>query len=188
MNRTVIFLITISIFSIPPDIDICRNLDKNQRKVLHAKNIWRLKSLDLGLDAAIDHECWSEAVEFGKGFIEGLKWVLILILIRNKSWPSKFFFFRYYTSEFNPLVGIAQLKIGKIYPHLNEFQSAIHHIREAGDVLKVTHGDQSRHMRDFVRPLLAETQFLLEESQRIQRPPSDDEDEEEEEGGKWVRK
>lgn len=29
--------------------------------------------MDLGLDAAIDHECWSEAVEFGKKFIDGLK-------------------------------------------------------------------------------------------------------------------
>jgi hypothetical protein len=55
------------------DIDVCRNLDKNQNKVLHARNIWRLKSLDLALDAAIDHECWAEAVEFGKKFIDGLK-------------------------------------------------------------------------------------------------------------------
>jgi hypothetical protein len=77
------------------------------------------------------------------------------------------------------LVGIAQLKLGKIYPHLNEFQTALRHTREAGEVLKVTHGDQSRHMRDFVRPLLAETQCMLEQSQRIQRPPSDDEEEEE---------
>lgn len=71
------------------------------------------------------------------------------------------------------------MKLGKIYPLLNEFQTAIHHLREAGDVLKVTHGDQSKHMRDFVRPLLTETQLMLEESQRIKRPPSDDEDEEE---------
>jgi hypothetical protein len=53
---------------------VCRNLDKRQRKVLHEKNIWRLKSLDLALDAAIDFESWSEAVEFGKSFVEGLKY------------------------------------------------------------------------------------------------------------------
>lgn len=91
-----------------------------------------------------------------------------------------FFLFRHYTSQFNPLVGIAELKLGKIYPHLNEFQTALSHLREAGDVLKVTHGDQSKHMRDFVRPLLAETQFLLEESQRIQKPDSDEDEDEEE--------
>lgn len=41
-------------------IDICRNVDKRQRKVLHEKNIWRLKTLDLAFDAAIDHEAWSK--------------------------------------------------------------------------------------------------------------------------------
>lgn len=47
------------------------------------------------------------------------------------------FIIRFYTSNFNPLVGIAQLKLGKILPHINEFQSALSHIREAGDILKV---------------------------------------------------
>lgn len=55
------------------DIDMCRNLDKNQNKVLHKRNIWRLKSLDLALDASIDHEFFDEAVEFGKKFVDGLK-------------------------------------------------------------------------------------------------------------------
>lgn len=88
---------------------------------------------------------------------------------------------RSYSSNYNPLAGLAELKLGKILPHLNEFQQSLHHIREAGDILKVTHGDQSRVMRDFVRPLLADSQAMLEESQRVTRPPpSDDEDEEEE--------
>jgi hypothetical protein len=54
-------------------IDVCRNLDKRQHRVLHSKNIWRLKTLDLAFDAAIDFESWSEAVEFGTQFVEGLK-------------------------------------------------------------------------------------------------------------------
>jgi hypothetical protein len=87
----------------------------------------------------------------------------------------------YFTSPFNPLIGVDQLKLGKILPHLSQFQTALHHIREAGDVLRVTHGDQSRHMRDFVRPLMRDTQILLEESQRIRLPPPTDDDEEEEE-------
>jgi hypothetical protein len=87
--------------------------------------------------------------------------------------------FSYYTSPLNPLVGIDHLKLGKIYPHLNEFQKAIHHIREAGDVLKLTHGDQSRLMRDLVRPLLRETQIMLEESQKMAKPADDEEEEEE---------
>lgn len=62
---------------------------------------------------------------------------------------------------------------------MNEFQAALHHLREAGDVLRVSHGDQSKHMRDFVRPLTAETQLLLEESQRIKVTAEEDEEEEE---------
>lgn len=61
-------------------IDVCRNLDKKQQKVLHDKNIWRLKTLDLAFDAAIDFESWAEAVEFGKKFVEGLKWASYVIL------------------------------------------------------------------------------------------------------------
>lgn len=89
------------------------------------------------------------------------------------------FIFRYYTSDYNPLIGIAQLKLGKIYPNLNEFQTAISHLREAGDVLKITHGDQSKVCREFVRPLLAETQQMLEQSQRVVAPVDDDEEEDE---------
>lgn len=88
--------------------------------------------------------------------------------------------FRHYTSEYNPLIGIDLLKLGKILPHLNEFQAAIRHIRDAEDVLKVTHGEQSKVVREFVKPLLIDAQHLLEESQRIAHPPSDHEDEEEE--------
>lgn len=109
-----------------------------------------------------------------------------VILILNTKCDKKktnfslsLFYFRYYTSDFNPLVGIAHLKLGKIYPLLNEFQTALHHLREAGDCLKVTHGDQSKHMRDFVRPLLVQTQLSLEESQRIRAPVVDDEEDEE---------
>jgi hypothetical protein len=87
---------------------------------------------------------------------------------------------RYYTSEFNPLVGLCSLKLGKILPHLNEFQNALTRLRESSDILKVTHGDMSRVMIDFVRPLLAETQILLEQSQRIVMPESTESDEEEE--------
>lgn len=87
--------------------------------------------------------------------------------------------FRHYTSQFNPLAGLVHLKLGKIYPHLNEFQEALSHIREAGDILKVTHGDQSRIMR-CVRELTQQTQALHEASQRMAYVPADDEDEEEE--------
>lgn len=54
-------------------IDVCRNLVKNQRGVLHQKNIWHLKTVDLAFEAAIDFEAWEEAVVYGKDFIDGLR-------------------------------------------------------------------------------------------------------------------
>lgn len=54
-------------------IDVCRNLVKKQRGVLHKRNIWHLKTVDLAFEAAIDFEAWEEAVEYGKDFIDGLR-------------------------------------------------------------------------------------------------------------------
>lgn len=54
-------------------IDVCRNLVKKQRGVLHEKNIWHIKTLDMAFEAAIDFEAWEEAVEYGNGFIKGLR-------------------------------------------------------------------------------------------------------------------
>jgi len=54
------------------DLDMCRNLDKRQQGVLHNNNIYRLKTLDLAFEAAIDHECWEEAIPYGKNFLSGL--------------------------------------------------------------------------------------------------------------------
>lgn len=56
-----------------PDIDVCRHLNKRQTKVLHEKNIWRIKSMDLAFDGAIDFESWDEAIVWGEKFIRGLK-------------------------------------------------------------------------------------------------------------------
>lgn len=54
------------------DIDVCLNLDKKQQKVLHPLNIWRIKTLDMAFEAAIDFQRWEEGVAFGKNFIKGL--------------------------------------------------------------------------------------------------------------------
>jgi SET and MYND domain-containing protein len=54
------------------DIDICRNLVKKQTNVLHDRNIWHLKTLDLAFECAIDFEAWEEAVQYGKKFVKGL--------------------------------------------------------------------------------------------------------------------
>lgn len=51
---------------------MCILLDKRQRGVLHDNNVYRLKTLDMALDAAIDFQRWEEAIEFGKALLPGL--------------------------------------------------------------------------------------------------------------------
>lgn len=72
------------------------------------------------------------------------------------------------------------LKLGKINLFLGEYQTAVHHIREATDVLKITHGEHAHIMRDIVNPLLLDAQGRLAESQRIIRRAQEDEDDDEE--------
>lgn len=101
--------------------------------------------------------------------------------LRDSKGPHFLFIFRFYTTELNPLIGLAELKLGKICATnaVSDFRTSLRHLREAGDVLKITHGDQSRVMNDYVRPLTVESQHLLDESQRVTAPVFDDEDEEE---------
>lgn len=62
-------------FHNPPfqiDIDLCILLDKRQQGVLHANNVYRLKTLDMAFDVAIDFQRWEEAIQFGKALMPGL--------------------------------------------------------------------------------------------------------------------
>lgn len=56
-----------------PDLDICNILIKKQAGVLHKNNIWRLKTLDLAFESAIDKEKWDEALEYGHELIPGFR-------------------------------------------------------------------------------------------------------------------
>lgn len=92
--------------------------------------------------------------------------------------------FRKFTFPNNPLLGIIQLKLGKINLYLDQLQLAIHHLREAADVLKISHGERSRLIRDKLNPLLVEAQKKLVEAQRLkveQDAAAEDEDEDDEE-------
>jgi len=72
------------------------------------------------------------------------------------------------------------LKLGKINLYLGNYQQAISNIRDAVDVLKITHGEHSHMMRDIVNPLLLNAQAQLAESQRIAALESDEDDDDDE--------
>lgn len=92
--------------------------------------------------------------------------------------------FRKYTFPNNPLIGIIQLKLGKIYLYLDQLQLAIHHFREAADVLKISNGENSRLMKDKLNPLVVEAQRKIVEAQLMKDErdaAAEDEEEEDEE-------
>jgi hypothetical protein len=102
-------------------------LIKRQDGVLHEENVLRIKSLDTAFEAAINCQHWEAACEFGKKLIPGL---------------------RKHTFQFNPLIGLAYLKLGKINLYLENFGDATHNAREAIDILKVTHGEESAMIKE----------------------------------------
>ena len=65
-------IISIDIVLFQIDIDLCILLDKRQQGVLHAHNVYRLKTLDMAFDVAIDFQRWEEAIQFGKALMPGL--------------------------------------------------------------------------------------------------------------------
>lgn len=89
--------------------------------------------------------------------------------------------FRKYTFPNNPLIGIIQLKLGKIYLYLDQLQLAIHHFREAANVLKISNGENSRLVKDKLNPLLVEAQIKIVEAQRLKAAAEDEDEEDEEE-------
>ena len=52
---------------------MCILLERRQRGVLHEKNLYRLKLLDLAFETALNLGRYEDAVDFGKKLLPGLK-------------------------------------------------------------------------------------------------------------------
>lgn len=55
------------------DLDICSVLIHKQTGILHQMNIYRLKTLDLAFESAIDVGKWDEALRYGNDLIPGFR-------------------------------------------------------------------------------------------------------------------
>lgn len=55
------------------DLDVCSILIRKQIGVLHKLNVFRLKTLDLAFESAIDVGKWDEALEYGVDLIPGFR-------------------------------------------------------------------------------------------------------------------
>ncbi|XP_044761143.1 histone-lysine N-methyltransferase SMYD3 [Coccinella septempunctata] len=113
--------------------DACKICLEKQVGVLHKSNIKHVKTLDLTFESCICLGKFEEAIIIGKK-LEG---------------P----FHKYY-GKFHPLTGLLHLKMGKILIHLNNIDEGMKQVKNAYEILKVTHGIQSGIFRDELLPLL----------------------------------
>ncbi|XP_031626334.1 histone-lysine N-methyltransferase SMYD3 [Contarinia nasturtii] len=114
-------------------LDICSILVAKQRGVLHKMNVLFLKTLDLAFESAIGVEKWDEALEYGMELLPG---------------------FRKYNGDFNPLVGLLHMKVGKIQLFKNYPRDALHNLNKASDILKITYGEEHNLYKNELVPLL----------------------------------
>ncbi|GAB0092961.1 histone-lysine N-methyltransferase SMYD3 [Sergentomyia squamirostris] len=115
------------------DLDVCKICLTKQKNVLHRLNLWHTKSLDLAFESAIEMGKWQDARSFGVNLIDG---------------------FRKYNGDFNPLLGLLYMKLGKIELLLNQVREAQEHLLEASNILRITHGESHSLYKTQLIPLL----------------------------------
>lgn len=60
-------------FLFDPVLDVCSVLIHKQTGILHQMNIYRLKTLDLAFESAIDVGKWDEALRYGNDLLPGFR-------------------------------------------------------------------------------------------------------------------
>ncbi|KAH8286761.1 hypothetical protein KR018_005133, partial [Drosophila ironensis] len=112
-------------------------LDK-QKGVLHPLNVWHVKTLDSAFEAAINMSKFEEAIEYGKLLLPGvLK----------------------YHGEYNPLVGLVQMKLGKMLLFCGKIRAAYKCLEDAKALLIVTHGREHTLLTTELGPLIVQVHY-----------------------------
>ncbi|XP_039604734.1 histone-lysine N-methyltransferase SMYD3 isoform X1 [Polypterus senegalus] len=121
---------------------VCQTVIDNNQDVLPDRNIYLLKMLDCALDACINLACWDKALHYGIRTLQpyGL----------------------YYTG-FHPLRAIQLMFVGKIQYHQEMFKEAFETLKEAFQIMKVTHGQEHHLIRD-LQQLIEECQIEVNRS------------------------
>lgn len=114
-------------------LDICKMCLKKQNNLLHSLNILHVKTLDLAFESSIQMGFWDEAEDYGILLIPGFK--------------------RYY-GNIHPLMGLLYMKMGKILLYKNKTTTSLEYLKEAGNVLAITHGKSHPLYKNTLYPLL----------------------------------
>lgn len=121
-------------------LDICKICLSKQRNILHSLNLWHVKTLDLALESAINVNKWTDALEFGIQLVPG---------------------FRKYYGEWNPLLGLLYMKIGKIQANEGLNKEALHNLNEARKIIETTHGTEHSLYKYELIPLLLQSNAAI---------------------------
>ncbi|NWT36821.1 SMYD3 methyltransferase, partial [Rissa tridactyla] len=97
----------------------CQNLLSSNTGRLPDTNIYQLKMLDCAMDACINLESWEEALYYGSRTLGP---------------------YRLYYPGFHPLRAVQLMRVGKLQYSQDMFPQALETLKEAYDIMKVTHG------------------------------------------------
>ncbi|XP_064411833.1 histone-lysine N-methyltransferase SMYD3 isoform X2 [Latimeria chalumnae] len=117
-------------------------LVSSNQDILPDKNIHQLKMLDCIMDACIHLHRWEEALFYGTRTLE----------------PYKLYY-----SGFHPVRAVQLMKVGKLQFHQELFPKALETLKQAFDIMNVTHGED--------HPLTCDLKQLLRECTTAMETP-----------------
>ncbi|MBN3316192.1 SMYD3 methyltransferase, partial [Atractosteus spatula] len=117
-------------------LSLCQTLVDNNQGILPDTNICLLKMLDYTMDACINLRKWDKALFFGTRTLQP---------------------YRMYYPGFHPALGVQLMRLGKLQYYMERFCEALDTLKQAYEVMKVTHGVD--------HPLTTDLQQMLGECQ-----------------------
>ncbi|XP_062825032.1 histone-lysine N-methyltransferase SMYD3 isoform X2 [Anolis carolinensis] len=107
----------------------CETLLKNSEAKLPDTNIYQMKMLDLAMDACINLGLLEDALHYGHKTVEP---------------------YRFYYSGAHPLRAIQMMRVAKLQYNQDMFSQALETLKEAYDIMKVTHGTEHSLVQDLM--------------------------------------
>ncbi|XP_072120911.1 histone-lysine N-methyltransferase SMYD3 isoform X2 [Mobula birostris] len=120
-------------------VDTCRTFTSKSQDVLPDTNLYMLKMLDATMDACINLGRWEEALSFSLRTLH----------------PYQL----YYRGP-HPVRGVQLMRVGKLQHHLRKLRQALGTLKQAFDILKVTHGREHPLTRN-LQQILADCEAEL---------------------------
>ncbi|XP_067901519.1 histone-lysine N-methyltransferase SMYD3 isoform X1 [Heterodontus francisci] len=120
-------------------VDMCQAFIDKKRDVLPDTNLYLLKMLDAALDACIHLARWEDALSYGVRTLHP---------------------YQLYYAGPHPVRGVQLMRVGKLQHHQRKLSQALDTLKQAFDILKVTHG-REHPLTHNLKQILAECEAEL---------------------------